>query len=103
MHILKDTHFDGRRLFDLRVVHGLPLDMAIDRIVTDSRMLVDWECFVIRARECGWWDFPTYKVMKHALEDSGVCRDYAKSVIEWFKRFVVTNEHPAMIGTKNGR
>lgn len=62
--------FCGRTLFEMKATHGLPLDFALDRIINEEGFVVDWVAFIDAARRNKWWDFQTYEVICHAMEDS---------------------------------
>ena len=85
--------FDGAALFELKATHGFPLDFAIDRI-TEAGVGIDWNGFVEAARMNGWWDFQTYEVVSHALEDAGLPPMDRDSVRGNLRRFILACPHP---------
>lgn len=88
--------FRGARLFGLKDAHGLPLDFALDAIINDRGMVVEWPGFIEAARAAGWWDYQTLAVMEHALQDAGVARDLTAGIVERAKLYVMAHEHPAI-------
>lgn len=60
--------FPESRLFELKATHGLPLEVAIDRISEDG-FSIDWCGFIDCARLNGWYDFRTLKLIEQALND----------------------------------
>lgn len=88
--------FRGDVLFDLKCTHGFPLDFALDRIINDEGMAVDWVAFIEAARKNNWWDYQTYDVLCHAMEDAAVPREMQAEIRLRFQRYVMANEHPKM-------
>lgn len=88
--------FRGDVLFELKTTHGFPLDFALDRIINDAGMAVDWVAFIEAARRNKWWDFQTYEVMTHAMEDAQIPAATAAAIRQRFQRYVLANQHPAM-------
>lgn len=60
--------FPGERLFELKATHGLPLEVAVDRLF-DSGVRIDWCGFIDCARSNGWYDFQTIRLIEQALDD----------------------------------
>ena len=83
--------FDGAKLFQLKATHGLPLEVAVERILRDEEIPIRWETFVEEARANGWYDFQTMEVIDQALVDSGVSREYRSGVMYRFKLYVLSN------------
>jgi len=81
--------FPGDKLFELKATHGLPLDVAVDRIVNTERMVIDWQGFIDQARVQGWYDFQTLDVAEQALTDADVPRDYRDAVVLRMKAYVM--------------
>lgn len=92
--------FQGKELFKLKATHGMPLDVAIDMIVNERGLTIEWPSFIEEARENGWYDFQTAEALRHGLEDSGVSKDYAKGVMDRFMVYVVKNPHPCLLTDK---
>lgn len=88
--------FRGDVLFDLKCTHGFPLDFALDRIINDEGMAVDWVAFIEAARKNNWWDYQTYEVICHAMEDASISREMQAEILLRFKLYVMANEHPKM-------
>ena len=68
--------FPGALLFDMKDQHGLPLDFAIDAIITKG-LRIDWAGMISRARACRWWDFQLYDAVSFAIDDAGLPRSVA--------------------------
>jgi Alanyl-tRNA synthetase len=85
--------FPGSKLFELKATHGLPLDVAVDRIVNTERMVIDWQGFIDQARAQGWYDFQTLDVAEQALTDADVPRDYRDAVVLRMKAYVMEKRH----------
>jgi alanyl-tRNA synthetase len=88
--------FRGDVLFDLRCAHGFPLDFALDRIINDEGMAVDWVAFIEAARRNQWWDYQTYETICHAMVDAALPREMQAAIRLRFQRYVMANEHPKM-------
>lgn len=88
--------FSGARLFALKDSRGFPLEIALDRIINDEGMTVEWSGFIEAARANGWWDFQTYEVMQHALQDAGVDRAQVEQILARARLYIMVNTHPAM-------
>lgn len=89
--------FPGATLFAMKATHGLPLDFALDRIINDAGMAVDWGGFIDAARENGWWDFQTIEAMGHALSDALLPRDVQREIVARAKLYMLANPHPGTI------
>lgn len=81
--------FSGAKLFELKATHGLPLDVAVDRIVNSEKLSIDWCGFIDQARVQGWYDFQTLDVAEQALTDADVPRDYRDLVILRMKCYIL--------------
>ena len=44
----------GAFVFELKATHGLPLEMAIDRIILEKNMRISWADYIEAARQNGW-------------------------------------------------
>ncbi len=88
--------FPGDTLFHIKDTHGLPLEMALDRIITDQGMAVDWVGFIQAARASGWYDFQTIKVISHALADADLPKDYREAVTQRCKLFILKEPQGAL-------
>ena len=80
--------FEGRKLFDLKAQHGLPLDFALS-VIVDRGLVVEWPSFIRRARENGWYDFQTIKAISAAVVDAYMDRERAEQVITAAKLFML--------------
>jgi alanyl-tRNA synthetase len=90
--------FRGDVLFELKATHGLPLGFALAQIINDKNMAVDWAAFIEAARANKWWDFQTYEMLCHGMEDAELPRDMQAAIKQRFQRYVLANRHPAMHG-----
>jgi alanyl-tRNA synthetase len=78
----------GSLVFDMKAAHGLPLDFTIDAIA-ERGMFIEWPSFIERARQCGRWDFQTYRDLSEALEDSSISRKTSAAILDAFKSYVL--------------
>lgn len=85
----------GRLLFLLKDSHGLPLEVALDRVAA-AGATVEWPSFVEAAREAGWYDFQTYDALRYALQDSFMPQTARGAVLAGFKRYVLARPHPCV-------
>lgn len=83
----------GSFLFDMKDTQGLPIDFALDALM-ERGFSVEWPSFIDRARQAGWWDFQTYRVLRHALQDSSVPRGVRDAILEAFQRYTQAKPHP---------
>ena len=90
--------FSGRLLFELKATHGFPLDFALDKIINDNNMAVDWVEFIETARANKWWDFQTHEVLTHALIDAQVDKELKDQILLRFQLYVLQNKHPNQSG-----
>jgi hypothetical protein len=88
--------FDGKTLFKMKSEKGFPLDFALDRIINQEKKSVDWVSFIETARDNEWWDFQTYEVICHAMEDAGISAALQEGIRQRFKLYVLANPHPKM-------
>lgn len=85
--------YSGKELFDLRCSHGFPLGIALDRIMTDSKLCIDWIGFIEAARSNEWPDFQTYKTIVHGLEDAEIAKPLREQISQACARYIAsTNE-----------
>ena len=82
----------GKRVFQLKASHGLPLDFALDRIINQGGHAVAWVGFVEEARSNGWWDFQTFKVIEEGMEDAQLPRDMQQAIKGRLKVYMLA--HP---------
>lgn len=59
----------GSFLFKLKDTHGLPLEIAIDEVLSNG-LKIEWASFIEEARSCGWYDFMTFDVINYAIAES---------------------------------
>jgi hypothetical protein len=83
--------FSGKKLFELKATHGMPLDVAIQEIV-DSGARISWGEFVDQARLNKWWDFQILELVETALGMTILDRDYRAEVIARMKLYMYTNK-----------
>ena len=88
----------GKVIFHLKTTHGIPLDMVIDLVINIQEKAIDWVGFIQEARHNGWWDFQTHKQILHALKSADVPQHIQAGIERGFIRWVLANEHPAMLG-----
>lgn len=81
--------FPGRRLFQLKATHGVPLEISLENLARAS-MVVEWVGFIEEARLSGWYDFQTLEVIQNALADV-FDRDVQQAIILRIKKFILTN------------
>lgn len=83
--------FSGKRLFELKATHGLPLGPAIDRIINVEGLTVTWGDFLATARSNGWYDFQTIEAVESGLGDAGVDRAMRDEILQRFRVLIVRN------------
>ena len=88
--------FCGGTLFELTATHGLPIDVALDRLVNDKKFAIDWISFVETARSNGWWNFQTYDVICQAMADALIDADLQSSIKTRLQLYITQNPHPKM-------
>lgn len=83
--------FPGNVLFNFKATNGFPLDFAIHRIIVEVGLAIGWVDFIEAARSNKWYDFQTYEVVSHALEDAMLPKDYIEEVKKRFKLYISKN------------
>ena len=83
--------FPGNVLFNFKATNGFPLDLAIHRIIAEAGLAIGWVDFIEAARSNKWYDFQTYEVVSHALEDAMLPKDYIEEVKKRFKLYISKN------------
>ena len=94
MNILSSTKgglFPGDVLFELKATHGFPLDFALDLILVGERLVISWVPFIEAARKNGWWDFQTYQVLCHAMEQAQLPLEMQAGIKARFQIYVLEN------------
>ena len=81
--------FPGEVLFNLRSTRGLPLDFALDRIINERGLSVEWLGFVNAARRNGWKDYQTFTVIEHALQDAGLTAEMKQGITDGIRRYML--------------
>jgi alanyl-tRNA synthetase len=77
----------GELLFKLKATHGLPLDMALDRII-EHKVSVEWPSFIEAARADGWPDWKTYYALKYGLQDAFMPQSVKQAILDGFATYV---------------
>ena len=88
--------FRGDVLFELKSTHGFPIEVALDRIINECGMAVDWVAFIEAARRNKWWDFQTYDVIRYGMEDAGLSHAMQTAIKKRFQLYVMAHPHPLM-------
>lgn len=81
--------FCGKKLFELKATHGMPLDVAIQEIV-DSGARISWGAFVDQARINNWWDFQILELVETSLGMTILDRDYRTEIVQRMKLYMMT-------------
>lgn len=90
--------FPGEVLFNMKATHGIPLDFALDKIINQNGMAVDWVAYLEAARDNKRWDYQTYEDICHAMVDAELPLDMQAAIKKRFQIYVMKNPHPAMAG-----
>lgn len=83
--------FSGKTVFELKATHGLPLDVAVDRIIVQNNMAINWPEFICAARKNLRWDFQTISDIENALIDADVNRSDVAEIVTRCKMWVMQN------------
>jgi hypothetical protein len=83
--------YPGSKLFELKATHGLPLDIAVDRVINLEKLRIEWPSFIETARKNGWWDYMTIEAMEVALTDADVNRILRDEIIISAKMYMLAN------------
>lgn len=83
--------YPGSKLFELKATHGLPLDIAVDRIINFEQLRIEWPSFIETARKNGWWDYMTLEAIEVALTDSDINRMLRDGIIASIKMYMLAN------------
>lgn len=62
----------GARLFELKATYGFPLEIALDRIITQEGLAINWIEFISQARKNLWTDHQIHRIICHSLVDAEV-------------------------------
>ncbi len=81
--------FDGKTLFELKATHGLPLDFALDRIINEENLAVDWAGFIDEARRNQWYDHQIYSLICYAIEDAMLPKDMQAEIKTRLQRYLL--------------
>lgn len=95
-HLAKQNVFSGRKLFELKATHGMPLDTALSEIMVVRGYRVSWVDFIEAARENKRWDYQTVAELETALPDSGIHRDAVAEILARVKLYMLKNPHPGV-------
>lgn len=88
--------FRGDVLFEMKATHGFPLDFALDKIINEAGLAVDWVSFIEAARSNKRWDFQTYEDICHAMEDATLPKEMQAAIRHRFRLYVMKHPHPAV-------
>ena len=88
--------FPGDVLFELKATTGFPLDFALDKIINERGMAVDWPAFIEAARKNKRWDYQTYDDICHAMIDAMLPKEMQEAIKLRFQRYVLQYPHPDM-------
>ena len=86
--------FPGFRLFLLKDSHGLPLESAIDKVMNEAGLPIDWTSFIVAARSSGWWDYQIIEAVENGLKDADVQKDLIDPILLRIKCYMQRNPHP---------
>jgi hypothetical protein len=81
----------GAFLFLLKDTHGLPIDMALDRIIERGHS-VEWPSFIEAARENGWPDFRTFGALEHGIQDAFISANTKDAILCGTKRYMMATQ-----------
>jgi len=79
--------FPGDKLFELKATHGLPLEIALERIITQEGLAVHWLQFLKQARKNLWTDKQTYRVIRHSLVDADIAKEIREGVCRGLEKY----------------
>jgi len=80
----------GSFLFKLKDTHGLPLDMALDRVIELGHEIY-WPSFFAQARKQGWWDYQIDDAIRYGLQDAFIPQAEKDRVRGLFVKWWVDN------------
>jgi hypothetical protein len=80
--------YQGKKLFELKATHGLPLDIALDHLFA-AGVSIDWTGFIDCARSNGWYDFKIIALIETSLEDCLIDRDTKLAIVERSKAYIM--------------
>lgn len=80
--------FPGDRLFELKATLGFPLEIALDRIINEERLAVNWVQFLKQARKNLWTDAQTYRVIRHSLADAEVSKEIREGICSGLEQYM---------------
>lgn len=86
--------FEGHIMFDLIDTHGLPMEIAIDRIYEDD-VRIDWVGFIQKGWERGWYSYQIFDKIKFGLSESFTFQNDKASIEEILNRvrlFIILND-----------
>ena len=89
--------FDGAVLFELKATYGLPLCIAIEKIMIEAEFVINWPQYIEMARKNGWWDFKTYDEIEFNLIDAGINKEVRQHILGRCKAYILANPHPKML------
>lgn len=93
-----DCVYPGANLFRMKATHGLPLDVAIDYLMNERLLSIDWVGFMEEARRNGWYDFQSIAAISDAFVDVSADWEVLDEIITRIKMWVVENPLSATFG-----
>lgn len=84
--------FPGETLFNLKATHGLPLDIALGRILITERIMISWDGYINEARRNNRWDFQIYEEIATALQDAVIPKGTARAILRRVRTYMM--RHP---------
>ena len=79
----------GAFVFELKATHGLPLEMAIDRIILEKNMRISWADYIEAARLNGWYDFQIFESIRYGLQESMIDKEKKQAIIDKTKIYLL--------------
>lgn len=80
--------FSGAKLFQLKDRHGLPLEIAIDKLY-QSDVKIDWISFVNEARRVNYSDEKILKIVNEFVLESFINKADKINIVETVKKLIV--------------
>lgn len=73
--------FCGKKVFQARDTHGLPLDVVIDELINKKKMAIDWVGYVEESIKSDWTWKKTISDLEYALLDARIDKYYADQIL----------------------
>jgi hypothetical protein len=95
----------GDRLFELKATLGFPLEIALDRIITQEGLAIDWVEFVERARKNLWTDQQIYRVVSQGLVDAEIDKNIQEGICSRLRTYMhpMANDAPPLLQGDSSR